>query len=392
MNILLGVSGGIAAYKALPLVSLLRRRGHDVRVVLTPAACELVAPATFRTISGNHVATELFGEDAPGEVRHIAWAEWAEKALVAPATANTLAKLALGIADNMLSTMFLATEAPLYLAPAMNTHMLAKPAVQENLRVLRERGARILEPACGHLACGDTGRGRLPEPEVIAGFLLAGTGELSGRRVLITAGPTSEPIDPVRSITNRSSGRMGFAIAQASLEAGAQVELVSGPVELKPPGGAVLTRVRTAEQMYEAVMERAGGQDVIICCAAVSDYRPVEAAMQKIKKNEQRLTIELERTKDILAALGRGKSAYLVGFAAETENLLPEARRKLRDKNLDMIVANDVSAEGVGFESTQNAVTILTAAGVQHVIPKAPKSQIAQRLISLIAAELRQRS
>lgn len=391
MNILLGVTGGIAAYKALALVSLLRRRGNDVRVTMTDAACRLVAPATFRTISGNHVATDLFAEDVPQEVRHIAWAEWAEKAVVAPATANTLAKLAAGLADNMLTTILLATEAPLYLAPAMNPHMLAKPAVQENLHLLRERGAHVMEPACGQLACGDSGPGRLPEPEAIAAFVLGG-GSLAGRRVLITAGPTSEPIDPVRAITNRSSGRMGYALAGAALNAGAEVELISGPVQIQPPAGAAVFRVRTAAQMYDAVMERAPGQDVVIACAAVSDYRPASAASQKIKKHEETLTIVLERTRDILAELGRRKEYYLVGFAAETEDMLANARRKLEKKRLDMIVANDVSADGIGFDSTRNAVTVLTDQGCKHVIPEAPKTEIAERLIALIAAELRQRS
>ncbi|MBD5560884.1 MAG: bifunctional phosphopantothenoylcysteine decarboxylase/phosphopantothenate--cysteine ligase CoaBC [Clostridia bacterium] len=388
MNILLGVTGGIAAYKALPVISMLRRRGHDVRVTMTPAACRLVDPATFRTISGNHVAVDLFQEDDPGEVRHISWAEWAERALVAPATANTVGKLALGIADNMLTTMFLACEAPLYIAPAMNPHMLGKEAVRENLRLLKQRGACILEPASGHLACGETGRGRLPEPEEIVRFLLADEGVLTGKRVLVTAGPTSEPIDPVRSITNRSSGRMGYALAEAALRAGADVSLISGPVEISPPAGADVTYVRTAQQMRDAVMERAARQDIVIACAAVSDYRPVETALAKIHKTDERLTLILERTPDILAELGRNKQFYLIGFAAETQDMLASARRKLQAKNLDMIVANDVSKAGIGFESSENAVTVLQADGTQTELERAPKREIASQLIRLIAAAL----
>lgn len=387
MNILLGVTGGIAAYKAISLVSLLRRQGHAVRVTMTDAACRLAAPAAFRTISGHHVACDLFEEIVPAEVEHISWAEWADRAVVAPATANTIAKLALGIADNMLTTIFLATQAPLYIAPAMNMNMLSKPAVQENLRLLAERGAHVLAPASGRLACGDTGPGRLPEPEEIARFVTGG-GVLAGRRVLVTAGPTSEPIDPVRSITNRSSGRMGYALAQAALDAGAEVELITGPVELEPPPGATVVRVGTAQQMFDAVMDREAGQDVVIACAAVSDYRPVEIREQKIKKKAERLVLELERTPDILAELGRRGHSFLVGFAAETQDLLREAQSKLERKHLNMIVANDVSQPGIGFGSRNNAVTVLTASGEEFCLAEAPKSEIAAQIVDLIAGRL----
>lgn len=392
MNILLGITGGIAVYKSLTLIGILRRAGCDVRVTMTESAARLVSPATFRTISGNHVAVGLFDEEVPSEVRHIAWAEWADRALVAPATANTIGKLACGIADNMLTTIFLATEAPLYIAPAMNLHMFAKPAVQQNLRLLAERGARILQPAEGRLACGDVGPGRLPEPETIARFVLGGPGPLTGRRVLITAGPTSEPIDPVRSITNRSSGRMGYALAQAALDAGAAVCLVSGPVQIEAPAGAEVVPVSTAAQMYDAVMEHAPGCDIVIASAAVSDYRPAAAAEQKIKKSGETLTIVLEPTEDILAALGACKQYFLVGFAAETQNLLENARQKLVKKNLDMIVANDVSQEGIGFDSPDNEVTVLTAAGEEIPLERASKQQIAGELIALIAERLDRRS
>lgn len=389
MNILVGVTGGIAAYKALELVSILKKRGHDVRVVMTPAAARFVAPLSFQTISRSPVGLDTFAENVPHEVQHIAWADWADLFVVAPASANTLAKMAAGIADNLLTTIVLAADCPVYAVPAMNTRMLRHPATAANLETLRARGVHIMEPASGLLACGVQGPGRLPEPPAIADFLLGSSAFLAGKRVLVTAGPTSEPIDPVRAITNRSSGRMGYALAQAAADAGAAVTLISGPVSLDAPHNVSRISVRTAQEMYEAVMEQAQGMDIVIACAAVSDYAPVQAAQNKIKKHDEELTIVLKRTKDILARLGADKHYYLVGFAAETTNVPDYAREKLRRKNLDMIVANDVSDPSIGFESPENAVTIFTSSGKETTLPKAPKPVIAAQILTLIARELK---
>lgn len=389
MNILVGVSGGIACYKAASLVSMLKKDGHDVRVVMTPAAAELISPRAFQAVSANPVALSLFDTDAPHEVKHVSWAKWADLAVLAPATANTLAKLARGLADNMLTTIFLALTCPVIVAPAMNTNMLLNPATQENLRILRERGVRIMEPGSGRLACGDSGPGRMPEPEQIRSLIRdLFAGPLCGKKILITAGPTQEPLDPVRALTNRSSGKMGYALARRAREQGARVTLVSGPVALADPEGCETVRVRTAGQMYDAVMERACGFDVVICAAAVSDYRPAEVSARKIKKSEEEIVLRLVRTRDILRALGENKSYYLVGFAAETEDVLSNARGKLERKNLDMIVANDVSKPGVGFEADDNEATILTRDGGEIQVSARPKDAVADEILARIAERL----
>lgn len=388
MNILLGVTGGIAAFKALSLISILQKRGHTVRTVMTPAAARLAAPLSFQTLSRSAVGLDTFCESTPHEVQHIAWADWADIFVIAPATANTIAKLACGIADNLLTTIAVACDKPLYIAPAMNTRMLHHPATRQNLQILAERGAHIMESAEGLLACGVTGAGRLPEPEAVADFVLSSAALLEGKKVLVTAGPTSEPVDPVRAITNRSSGRMGYALAEAARNQGAQTVLVSGPTELDVPQGVSIVRVKTAAEMYEAVMTRASLQDIVIACAAVSDYTPVETAEQKIKKHDEELVIRLKRTRDILQALGKDKQYYLCGFAAETQDVLTYAQEKLERKHLDMIVANDVSRPEIGFDSPNNAVTILTADGKKTELPKAPKQVIAAGIIRAIAEDL----
>lgn len=388
-HILVGVTGGIAAGKVLQVVSALRREA-DVRVVMTQAATSLVAPLAFESMSGNPVAVDTFSRDFPHEIQHISWAQWADAFLIAPATANTIGKLACGIADNLLTTTALACPAPLLLAPAMNCAMYTHPAVQENLTVLRRRGAHILEPDSGPLACGDTGIGRLPEPPRIVEFLwkvLHFSGRLlEGTRVLVTAGPTCEPIDPVRFLTNRSSGKMGYALAEQAAALGAKVTLISGPVALAPPADVETVHVETAREMLAAVLDREKQQDVIIACAAVSDYEPAEVAETKMKKKEQ-LEITLKRTPDILAVLGEHKHCCLVGFAAETNDVLSYAKSKLERKNLDMIVANDVSGSGVGFGSDDNEVTILTRSGDMERIAKAPKREIALSILHRIASE-----
>lgn len=391
MNILVGVSGGIACYKVVSLVSMLKREGHDVRVVMTETAAELVSPHTFQTVSGNPVALSLFGDDTPHEVKHISWATWAQAVVLAPATANTLGKLAAGIADNMLTTMLMAVSCPILAVPAMNSVMLASAAVQSNLTLLRQRGVYVMEPAQGRLACGISGPGRMPEPEQIADFVretLCTNASLRGRRILVTAGPTQEPIDPVRSITNRSSGKMGYSIAAAAQALGAEVTLVSGPVALSKPFGCSVVQVKTAQEMYDAVMGRAKNQDIIICAAAVSDYRPVHCEEHKIKKTSEELVLRLERTPDILAALGENKAYFLVGFAAETENLEANATQKLRRKHLDMIVANDVSCAGIGFDAEDNAVTLIKADGSSLTISQRPKMDVARRILAEIDAAL----
>jgi phosphopantothenoylcysteine decarboxylase/phosphopantothenate--cysteine ligase len=391
MKVALGVSGGIAAYKAAEIVRLLQDRGLRVQVIMTKAAQEFIRPLTFAALSGEKVITDIFsaGNEQPNidsAVEHIAVAQAIDALVVAPATADVLAKFAQGIANDFLTTLYLATTAPIVVAPAMNVNMWNHPATQANLEILRKRGVRIVEPGEGYLACGMTGQGRLAENEAIVTAVLETVGasqDLAGETVLITAGPTREKIDPVRYLTNRSSGRMGYALAEAALRRGARVLLVSGPTAIKPPGAAEVTRVESAEEMRQAVLKLLPGVSIVIKTAAVADYRPKNAADQKIKRTGP-LTLELEPTIDILAELARHKQSQLIiGFAAETQNVLENARKKLASKSLDAIVVNDVSREGVGFDSDRNAVTIITHEEVVEV-PETTKWDVAQRVLDQV--------
>jgi phosphopantothenoylcysteine decarboxylase/phosphopantothenate--cysteine ligase len=397
MKVALGVTGGIAAYKAAEIVRLLQDRGIRVQVVMTRAAQQFVRPLTFAALSGEKVITGMFAEGtpSPGEahepnldsaIEHIAVAQSIDALVVVPATADVLAHFAQGIANDFLTTLYLATAAPVVVAPAMNVNMWNHPATQANLQILRQRGVKIVEPGAGYLACGMTGPGRLAENDVIVAAVMEALGasqDLNGETVLITAGPTREKIDPVRYLTNRSSGRMGYALAEAALRRGARVLLVSGPTSLTPPGAAELTRIESAEEMRDAVLKLLPEASVVIKTAAVSDYRPQAASGQKIKRKGP-MTLELEATPDILKELSLKKSSQIVmGFAAETENVLENARQKLVSKNLDAIVVNDVSREGVGFDSDRNAVTIITHDQVVEV-PETTKSEVAQRVLDQV--------
>jgi len=400
MKIALGVSGGIAAYKAAEIVRLLQDRGIRVQVVMTAAAQEFVRPLTFAALSGEKVITDMFGSgsgdgqaNVESAIEHIAIAQAIDALLVAPATADVLARFAQGIANDFLSTLYLATTAPVIVAPAMNVNMWNHVATQANLEILRQRGVRIVEPGKGYLACGMTGAGRLAENETIVAAVMEALGasqDLAGETVLVTAGPTREKIDPVRYLTNRSSGRMGYAIAEAALRRGARVLLVSGPTALTAPGAAELTPVETAEEMLAAVLKFLPESTVVIKTAAVADFRPKAAAGQKIKRKGE-MTLELEPTADILAEVARRKTTQIVvGFAAETENALENARKKLASKSLDAIVVNDVSREGVGFDSDRNAVTIISPSEVVEV-PETSKWEVAHRVLDQVV-KLRKRS
>ena len=399
MKIALGVCGGIAAYKAAEIVRLLQDRGIRVQVVMTTSAQEFVRPLTFAALSGEKVITGMFSE-APGSeanidsaIEHIAVAQSIDALVVVPATADVIAKFAQGIANDFLTTLYLATTAPVVIAPAMNVNMWEHSATQQNLETLRNRGVKIVEPGSGYLACGMTGPGRLAENEAVVAAVLEALGasqDLAGETVLITAGPTREKIDPVRYLTNRSSGRMGYALAEAALRRGARVLLVSGPTALKPPGAAEVTWVESAKQMLDAVLRLLPQASMVIKTAAVSDYTVAAPQQQKMKRAAN-LTLDLKPTPDILAEIARQKKSRLViGFAAETENVLENARKKLAAKSLDAIVVNDVSREGVGFDSEKNAVTILTASGVIDV-PETTKWEVAQRVLDC-AVQLKTRA
>ncbi|MBI4553543.1 MAG: bifunctional phosphopantothenoylcysteine decarboxylase/phosphopantothenate--cysteine ligase CoaBC [Candidatus Latescibacteria bacterium] len=371
-RILLGVTGSIAAYKAVEVVRALKQRGADVIVVMTPAATHFVGPMTFSALSGRSVAVEQFPADGQAGEEHLDLARWAEIVAIVPATADIIGKMANGLADDLLSTFLLACEAPCCLAPAMNFRMLRHPAVQANLVRLVERGCRVIEPEYGRLADGEVGEGRLADldriVQVIAD-LADRRHDLDGRRVLVTAGPTVEPIDPVRFISNRSSGKMGYAIAEVARRRGAEVTLISGPTHLPAPAGVTLVRVRTAEEMRQRVWEHLPGQDAVIMAAAVADYRPQQAAVQKIKKREAALTLDLERTTDILSEVAARRPPVLVGFAVETHDGLAYARKKLVEKHLDMVVYNDVTVEGAGFEVDTNIVTLIHRDGREEDLP-----------------------
>ena len=383
---MLGVSGGIAAYKAAELVRRLREDGAEVRVVMTAAAQSFITPLTMQALSGNEVRSDLLDPAAEAGMDHIELARWADLVLVAPATADLMARLAAGLADDLLSTLVLATTAPLALAPAMNHRMWLHPATRENLARLRERGVQILGPAEGDQACGEWGPGRMLEPAEILGALsLPASPRLAGKRVLVTAGPTREALDPVRYIGNRSSGRMGYALARSLVARGADLVLVTGPSALTPPEGVDLGRVESALAMESAVMERIGGCDLLVAAAAVSDYRPLVRAGEKIKKDQAEMSLHLVKNPDILAqvaALTRGRP-FTVGFAAETERLEEHAQKKLEAKGLDMIAANLVGGEIGGFERAENALLVLWPGGRRN-LPLMSKSRLADALADLI--------
>ena len=393
MNVVLGVGGGIAAYKSAELARALLERGMRVQVVMTAAAREFIAPLTFASLTGQKVITDLFSsgnsdETLSSAIEHIAVAQNNEVLVIAPATADLLARLAHGLADDFLTTMYLAFTGRVVLAPAMNNNMWMHPATQENVAALRKRGHVIVEPEEGLLACGTTGPGRLAEPEKIAGVVAGLTlhaRDLEGETVLITAGPTEEPLDPVRFISNRSSGKMGYALAEAAAERGAQVILISGPVDLAAPHGVRLVHVRTAREMHDAVMEHLGEAGIIVKAAAVADYHLAQVPRHKIKKTAMRMSLDLDPTPDILAELGRKKGdRLLIGFAAETENLVESARQKLQSKNCDMVVANLVNQEATGFESDENEVVLVLRTGETIPLARAPKRLIADRIFDQV--------
>ena len=386
-KIVLGVTGGIAVYKAVDLVSRLRKQGCQVRVVMTEHAQQFVTPLTFKEISGNQVAVSMWSSNQEFNVEHIALASWADAFVVAPATANIIAKMAYGLADDLLSTTLLAAQAPIVVCPAMNTGMYENAATQENLAKLQGRGVTVMPPAVGKLACGTSGAGRLPEPQEIVEFLSAffakREGDLCGLKVLVTAAGTREPIDPVRFVGNRSSGKMGYAVAQMAAERGAEVLLVSGPSALAIPANVKAIKVETTNEMLEACLEAYEAADIVIKAAAVADYRPRDVADQKIKKKtDDALTVVMDKNPDILKTLGAQKShQVLVGFAAETQNLLENARDKVVKKNLDMIVANDVTAAGAGFNADTNIVKFLFANGEVRSLEQMPKVDVANCIL-----------
>jgi phosphopantothenoylcysteine decarboxylase/phosphopantothenate--cysteine ligase len=393
-HILLGVSGGIAAYKAPDLVRRLRERGAEVQVVMTHGAREFVTPTTFQAVSGRTVRSDLWDAAAEAAMGHIELARWADAVLIAPASADFLARLAAGLADDLLTTLCLATAAPIAVAPAMNHLMWSNAATRANIATLAARGVQVYGPGEGDQACGESGEGRMLEPLDLAGrlqALLPADGALGGRRVLITAGPTRERIDPVRFISNRSSGKMGFAVAQAAREAGASVVLVAGPVSLPTPPGVTRIDVESAAEMLTAVLREVPGTDVFISTAAVADYRPARAAEQKIKKTNNTLELAMERTADVLATVAaRSERPFVVGFAAETESVEQNARTKLLKKNLDMIAANEVGHDKA-FDCEDNQLIVLSR-GARHELARAGKLTLARGLITLIAQELAARS
>lgn len=393
-NILLCVSGGIAVYKAAALTSKLKQAGAHVKVVMTESAQKFVAPVTFQALAGEPVYTDTFDEKDPAKIAHIDIADWADLVIVAPATANMMAKMAHGIADDMVSTVLLAGTAPRWIVPAMNVNMYAHPAVQKNMETLRSFGYRFIEPGEGYLACGYTGKGRMEEPEVIVELVVQFfTGKegllLRGKHVVVTAGPTREAVDPIRFFTNKSTGKMGYAVAEAARELGADVTLISGPVAIDPPSGITVRRVESADEMFQQVMHAYSAADIVVKTAAVADYRPAFVFDQKMKKQDGALTIELERTKDILKTLGEQKEhQFLIGFAAETNDIEAYARGKLESKNADMIVANNVKQEGAGFGGDTNIISIFHRDGTHQDFQKMTKKEAALRILKEAALRM----
>lgn len=386
-KILLGITGGIAAYKTANLASMLAKLHADVHVIMTKNAQQFIAPVVFEALTGYKVIDDVFDRDSGYHVAHIAMAQEADVVMIAPASANMIAKLANGIADDMLSTTMLAVTAPVYVVPAMNTHMYEHPATQANMEKLRTYGYHVIEPASGYLACGDTGKGKMPKEEELLEYLLleaACEKDLAGKKVLITAGPTREPMDPVRYLTNHSTGKMGYALAKNAARRGAQVVLVTGPVHLSAPVSVKVIPVTTAQEMYEAVDAQFDSQDIVVMSAAVADYRPKCAAAEKIKKQDAAAVLELERTKDILGSMSEKKSGqFLCGFSMETEHMLENSREKLVRKHLDMIVANNLRMEGAGFGTDTNIVTLITKDTVQE-LPMMSKDEVAHAIFDRI--------
>ena len=371
-TILLGVTGGIAAYKSASLASRLVKAGAEVRVIMTEHATNFINPITFETLTGHKCITDTFDRNFEFQVEHVSLAKKADVIMVAPATANVIAKLAHGLADDMLTTTILASHAPKLVAPAMNTGMYENPVTQDNLALLKKYGMKVIEPAAGHLACGDEGKGKMPEPEILYEHILRSCAckqDMKGLKVLVTAGPTQEAVDPVRFLTNHSSGRMGYSIAKACMLRGADVTLVTGRTALTPPLFVDVVPVVSAKDMYDAVISRSNEMDIIIKAAAVADYRPVHVAEEKVKKSDGSFSLELERTDDILKYLGEHKKSgqFLCGFSMETENMLENSRKKLEKKHLDMIAANNLNVPGAGFETTTNIITIITPDSVKEL-------------------------
>lgn len=395
-KIVLGVTGGVAAFKAAALASKLKQAGASVKTIMTESSKEFVTPLTFQALTRDRVYDNTFVEEDVSKIAHIDVADWAEAFVIVPATANFIGKYANGIADDMLTSTLLATKAPVYVAPAMNVNMYDHPAVIQNLETLMNRGVTFIEPGAGYLACGWIGKGRLAEPEDILNFLHSEFSErkektLKGKNVLITAGPTREVIDPVRFLSNRSTGKMGYAIAKAAIDLGAKVTLVSGPVQLEAPQGVTLISVTSAEEMYEQVMKHFDDADLVIKTAAVSDYRPTKVEAHKVKKQAGNLTIEMERTKDILRTLGENKHhQVLVGFAAETQDVETYAKEKLERKRLDLIVANDVSDRSIGFESDENRVLLIDREGGVKRVDQQKKETLAYTILENASKLLRE--
>ena len=387
-KILIGITGGIAAYKACALVSRLKKEGGDVHVMMTENAAHFVDPMTFETLSGNRCVTDTFDRNHQFNVEHVALATDADLFLIAPATANTIAKLACGLADNMLTTTFLAADCPKMVAPAMNTGMYENPVTQRNLNTLREFGIQVIEPDEGYLACGVTGSGRMPEAEELYAYVereLLREKDLTGKRILVTAGATRESMDPVRFITNHSSGKMGYAVARQAARRGADVTLVSGPVNIAPPLGVKTINVTSAADMFEAMNSEASDKDIIVMSAAVADYTPTVTAENKIKKSEGGLSIEMKRTTDILKTLGQSKKEgqFICGFSMETENLIENSRKKLASKNADMICANSLTQPGAGYQVDTNIITLITADDMEE-LPLLSKEEAADRILDKI--------
>lgn len=390
-TVILGISGSIAAYKIASLASALVKQHCEVHVIMTKNATNFIHPITFETLTGNKCLVDTFDRNFQYSVEHVSIAKKADAVLVAPATANVIAKMAHGLADDMLTTTILACQCPMIVAPAMNTRMFRNPIVQNNIKILKSFGMEVIDPATGYLACGDTGEGKMPEPELLLEYLkkaLAEKKDLEGLHVLVTAGPTQEAVDPVRYITNHSTGKMGYSVARAAAMRGARVTLVSGPTKLAPPPFAEIINVISAEDMYREVTSRASKQDIIIKAAAVADYRPATVASEKVKKKDGDMSIALERTKDILAYLGEHKKEgqFLCGFSMETENMLENSIVKLEKKNLDMIVANNLKVEGAGFGTDTNVVTIITKKGGE-ALPCMSKEEVAGQILDAIMRE-----
>lgn len=391
-TVLLGVSGGIAAYKSAALASMLKKLHADVHVLMTENATQFITPVTFESLTGNKCVVDTFDRNFQFNIQHISLAKKADAVLVAPATANVLAKFAHGLADDMLTTTVLACTCPKIVAPAMNTRMYENPITQDNLQTLRKYGFTVIEPATGHLACGDTGAGKMPEPEELCDWLLQAIQcekDLAGKKILVTAGPTREALDPVRYLTNRSSGKMGYAVAKAAARRGAEVTLVTGPTELPPPRFCTVVPVTSAADMFEAVTSRSDQMDVIIKAAAVADYTPLEVASDKIKKSDTDLSIPLARTKDILGWLGEHKKPgqFLCGFSMETRDMLENSRKKLQKKHLDLIAANNVKVPGAGFSGDTNVLTLI-APDLEEELPLLSKDEAAHRLLTVIKSRM----